>query len=201
MKKILIIIALVTLGLSSSCENDETLNSNFKITKYAVFEYKPEFAVPLGGTFTPAAVARIDGKVIPFEVVGDVDTNIVGVYDVRYVAVNEDGFKAEAVQKVIVHDPAIIGTDVSGNIFDINRPARTGVINLVEGTKSIFYCTDFAFGGVFPMYFQMNGNSISEIKQNYGFDVSNVDLTYDADTKLFSTIVNPQGFSYTFGYK
>ncbi len=200
MKKILIFLAIISFTIIS-CEKDESLNSNYKITKYAVFEYDPVFVTALGGAFTPAAVAKIEGKVVPFKVEGTVNTSVAGIYDVTYVAVNEDGFKAEAIQKVIVHNPAIVGTDVSGAIVDVNRPARTGVITLVPGTTSIFYCTDFAFAGVFPMYFQMNGDTISEISQVYESGVTSVDLTYDPVTRRFTTTVNPQGFGYTFKYQ
>ncbi len=201
MKKILIFLAIISFTIIS-CDKDESLNSNYKITKYAVFEFNPEIKVAVGGpAFTPAAVAKIDGAVIPFQVIGNVNTAVVGIYDVTYRAINEDGYPAEAVQKVIVYDPSATGLDVSGLIVDATRPARKGVITKVEGTNNIFFCTDFGLGGLFPMYFAMNGNNIVEISQVYPAGCTSVDLTYDPVTMRFTTFLNGPGLGYGYTFK
>ena len=158
--------------------------------------------VPLNGTYEPDGIATENGEEIPITIDGaeDVNVNQVGIYNVTYTATNVDGFQGNASQTVIVHDPSIVGTDVSGNIRDKNNNARKGVITLVEGTTSIFYCTDFGFAGSFPVYFQMNGDIISEIPQSYINSVTSVALTYDPNLLLFTTLISPYGFSYTFEY-
>ena len=201
MRRIYIYITcLMTAFVFISCDVESTDNVSF-VTDYAVFEYENLVVVPLGGTFTPSAIAAEGDAQLPVSVTESVNTNAVGIYDVSYAATNSDGFEASAFQTVVVHDPNIVGTDVSGAIQDIGRPERTGVISLVEGTTSIFYCTDFGFSGSFPMYFQMDGDVISEIPQNYIFGVESVDLTYDPVAQQFTTLINPQGFDYTFEYQ
>ncbi len=182
-----------------SCTEEAPIES--EITFFPTFEYENIVAVAVGDSFTPQAIATADGTELEVKISGSVDTNTIGIYNITYSATNSDGFDGVASQVVVVHDPAIVGTDVSGNIEDIGRPARTGIISLVTGTTSIFFVTDFAFGGTFPMYFQMNGDVISEINQVYPFGASSVDLTYDPSTNMFTTFVNPFGFGYTFQYQ
>jgi hypothetical protein len=155
----------------------------------------------VGGTFSPAATASENGVDLPVTTTESVNTNIVGIYDVAYSAANSDGFVASAFQTVVVHDPSIVGTDVTGNIQDANNPARTGVISLIEGTTSIFLSSDFGFGGTFPVYFQMDGDVISEIPQTYVFGATSVALTYDPGAMIFTTSIQPYGFDYTFEYQ
>lgn len=191
-------ILLLTIAFSSCSEADPIESS---ITYFPTFVYDDFSVVELGGSFTPTASATEGGEDITVNISGSVDTNTVGVYIITYSATNSDGFDGTVNQTVVVHDPSIIGTDISGAIEDTGRPERTGIISLVEGTTSIFYVTDFAFGGTFPMYFQMNGDVISEISQVYAFAVTSVDLTYDPISKIFTTFVNPYGFDYTFQYQ
>ncbi|WP_274473809.1 immunoglobulin-like domain-containing protein [Mangrovimonas aestuarii] len=201
MKNFYKIVFLFAVVISfSACQTDDSEDVSF-VTEYAVFEYEPEIVLELGSTFEPSAVATQGGTPLEVIVSGDVDTNTVGVYDVAYSAVNSDGFEASAFQKVVVHDPSIVGTDVSGNIVDANNGSRTGIITLVEGTTSIFYCTDFGFAGNFPMYFQMDGDVISEIPQVYPFGATSVELTYSPATQTFTTLIAPYGFGYTFVYQ
>lgn len=199
MKKIFITLFFISGLLFVSCDNEDTANVS-SVTNYATFRYEPVIVIPLGGTYTQDVAATEDGKELKLIVEGSVNTNKVGVYKMTFSATNSDGFNAFVIQEVVVHDPSIVGTDVSGNIRDKNNNARTGVISLVKGTKSIFYCTDFGFSGSFPVYFQMNGNTISEIPQSYINDVDNVDLTYDPISKQFTTSIHPQDFGYTFEY-
>jgi len=184
----------------TACDVESTGDVSF-VTNYAVFDFESVVVIPLGGTFSPSATASEDGTDLPVTTTESVNTNIVGIYDVTYSATNSDGFEASAFQTVVVHDPSIIGTDVSGAIQDVGRPERTGVITLVEGTTSIFHASDFGFGGTFPMYFQMDGDVISEIPQNYIFGVESVDLGYDPVAMQFTTLMNPQGFDYVFEYQ
>lgn len=198
-KKISYLGILAILFAFVSCsDNEEPIGS--RITNYAIFEYDQLVVVPVGGTFTPNAIAREGGAEIPVTSSGTVDTNTVGVYTVTYSATNADGFDATATQTVVVHDPAIVGTDVSGNVWDKNNHTRTATISLVPGTTSIFYTTDFGFAGLFPLYFQMDGNTISDIPQTYPLSQSSVALGYNPVTQEFTINIQPAGFSYTFEY-
>lgn len=199
MKKI--ILTLFTLSfVLVSCE-DETVRDISGITNYAVFDYEPLVVIPIGGSFTPTASATEDGEQLEVAMDGSVDTNTVGAYTYVYSSTNSDGFDATATQTIIVHDPNIIGTDVSGRIQDKNNTARKGTISLVPGTTSIFYASDFGFSGVFPIYFQMDGDTISQINQVYPLNATDAPLQYDPTTNEFSVgPIQPSGFSYTFEY-
>lgn len=193
-----LLILPILFGILISCSEEAPVES--KVTNYAIFNFPEIIAVAKGSTYTPTGTATEGGEEVTVDVSHSVNTNVVGVYEVIYEAENSDGFTASAVQTVVVHDPVIVGSDVTGCFYDTTRPARTGCITLVPGTTSIFYATDFGFGGIFPMYFQMNGDVISDIPQPYLFGVSRVDLTYDPVTRRFTTLMNPQGFAYTFAY-
>lgn len=201
MKKIISTILVAFTFLLVSCESDTTADVS-RVTNYPVFTFDETVTVPLGGVYNPNVVVTEGDQEIAYTVAGDddVDVNQVGVYTVTYSATNVDGFTANAVQTVIVHDPTIVGTNVSGNIRDAGNNARTGVISLVPGTTSIFLASDFGFAGAFPVYFQMNGDVISDIHQPYINGVSNVDLTYNPITNRFTILIHPQGFGYTFEY-
>ncbi len=194
------VVSLVfSILLFISCNEESPIVS--ELTFFPTFEYDEIVTVAVGTSFTPNATATADGSALDVNVSGTVDVNTIGIYNITYSATNADGFDGTAAQVVVVHNPSTLGTNVSGDIEDVNRPARTGVISLVPGTTSIFHVTDFAFGGTFPMYFQMDGDVISEIPQVYPFGATSVDLTYDPITKMFTTFVNPYGFGYTFQYQ
>ena len=182
-----------------SCIEEDPITST--ITNFPTFEYEDMVVIEVGSSYTPVAKAFEGDTEIDINTSGSVDTNTVGIYEYTFSATNSDGYDGNVVQTVVVHNPNIVGTDVSGEIEDVNRPTRDGVISLVEGTTSIFYASDFGFSGTFPVYFQMDGDVISEIPQNYINGVSSVDLTYDPVQKIFTTLINPQGFGYTFQYK
>ena len=200
MKKIF--LSLIAIIIFTSCDDNDTADVS-SVTAYATFDYKPTVAIALGGTYDPNTVtATEDGNPLEVGISGaeDVDTNTVGAYKVIFSATNSDGYAATVTQTVVVHDPSIIGTDVSGRIRDKATPSRIGTITLVEGTTSIFFASDFGFAGTFPVYFQMNGDVISEISQSYINDVTSLDLSYNPVTKEFSVFINPVAFQYTFQY-
>lgn len=201
MKKIFILILCVSTGLLFTSCDAESTDGVSKITEYANIEFEPVVTIALGDTYTPTPSAEAGGVEIPVTINGDVDTNTVGVYYVVFSATNADGFDATATQVVVVHNPSIVGTDVSGKIVDAGNATRTGEITLIKGTTSIFLASDFGYGGTFPVYFQMDGDIISEIPQPYVFGATSVALTYNPITKIFTTLISPDGFGYTFKYQ
>lgn len=202
MKKIIIATFIFTAALFTftACNDDNETENVSRVTNYPVFEYEPMIVLALGETFEPAAIATEGGAEIPVTTTGTVNTAAVGVYVVTYTATNVDGFSANASQTVIVHDPAVVGTDVSGMVWDKNNHTRTSTIELVPGTTSIFYASDFGFAGAFPIYFQMNGDTISTIPQTYPLAQSSISLTYNPGNQEFGITIQPAGFSYTFEY-
>ncbi len=194
--KFIKVISLVfSIALFVSCSEENPIEST--LTSFPTFEVESVVVVALDGAFTPGAKATEGGKELSVAISGSADTSTVGVYDITYSATNSDGFDGSVSQKVIVHDPSIVGTDVSGAIADLNRPARTGVISLVEGTTSIFFVTDFAYGGTFPVYFQMDGDAISDIPQAYVFGNDHIDLTYDSGALTFTVYIPEIDFLYS----
>ena len=194
--KLFSVLAILVLG---SCTEESPIEST--ITYFPTFEYESLVVVEVGSSYTPSVKAFEGDTEIDVTISGTFDTSQVGVYNLSFSATNSDGYPGTAGQTIVVHNPSIIGTDVSGEIIDANNSTRDGVITLVEGTTSIFLASDFGFGGTFPVYFQMDGDVISEIPQNYVFSATSVDLTYDPVGKIFTTLIHPYGFGYTFKYK
>lgn len=192
------IISILILGLAA-CKKGDSYDLS-KVTVFAEFEYEADVVVPLNGTFTPNATAKEGDKTLDVTTTGSVDASTVGVYTVTYSATNSEGYDGTATQTVVVHDPSLTGTDVSGNINDMNRTERTAVISLVEGTNNIYYCTDMAFGGVFPLYFQMVGDEMQIINQPFIFGVTEVTGEYDPATRTFHILIVDYGFAYDFEY-
>ena len=192
------VILSLLLGFSSCDKETEGISTK---TTYATIEFDDFVVVSTGGDFTPAAVAMEGATEVNVEISGSVDVNTVGVYTITYSAVNSDGYKASSSQTVVVHNPAGTGRDVTGEIQDKNRTERTGVISLIEGTSNVYYCTDFAFGGTFPLYFEMNGDVMNVIPQPFKFGATGVDASYNAGDNEFSITVNPYDYSYNFQYK
>lgn len=198
MKLKYLIFSILIVGLASCKKGDSYDVSN--VTTFASFEYEPEVILEVGDAFTPSAVAIEGDKTLDVAISGSADVNTVGVYDIVYAATNSDGYDGTVSQTVIVFDPLLTGTDVSGNINDIGRPERTGIISKIEGTTNIFYCTDMGFGGAFPIYFQMIGDVMDVIPQSFIFGATTVNGTYDAVAKTFHIEILPQGFTYDFEY-
>lgn len=200
MKKILLYSFLLTIlvGAVSCDEESEDIST---VTTYATIEFDEFVVLSLGEAFTPSATAFEGETEVDVLVSGSIDVNTIGVYVIDYSAVNSDGFSAASSQTVIVYDPSVIPTDVTGAIQDKGRNERKATITLVDGTTNIFFCTDFAFGGTFPMYFTMDGDTMIVIPQSFVFGVTSVDATYDPAAKEYAIVVNPQGFAYNFEYQ
>lgn len=197
-----IFLVAVTLFLLS-CEKEGDSYNISQETIFPSFEYERVVPLVIGEAYTPGAEVKEGETVLEYDISGTFDNTTPGIYPITYSAVNSDGYPSSVTQIVAVYDPAIIPTDVSGNIVDLNNASRTATISLVEGTTNIFFGSDMGFGGVFPLYFQMNGDVASVVNQEFppAFGVESVDLSYDPIARTFSVLINPQGFAYTFGYR
>jgi len=116
---VFVILAIV------SCTEEDPIEST--ITNFPTFDFQPLVVIEIGDSFTPGATAMEGENEIDVVISGTVNANQVGVYNVSYSATNSDGYDGSASQVVIVHDPSIVGTDVSGDIYDTNTPTRTGI--------------------------------------------------------------------------
>jgi hypothetical protein len=195
-------MALLFAALTS-CESEGDSIGISTLTKFPTFEFPngTTSVITTGTTFTPSVVVKEGDKELTPVISTSLNVNVPGIYNVGYTAINSDGYPGTASQQVIVYNPAIIPTDVRGNIVDANNAARKGTITLVPGTTNLFLGSDMAFGGVFPLYFQMDGNTMTVIPQSFVFGVTSVDATYNPVTKRFTVLVHPQEFAYTFKYE
>lgn len=188
--------------ISFACEDGDSVDIS-TTTFFPTFELVDGESVVIetGEGFVPDAIVTEGETELEPTIDSNVDDEVPGVYTVVYSAVNSDGYAGTASQQVIVYDPAIIPTDVTGNIVDVNNSSRKATITLVPGTTNIFYGSDMGFAGVFPLYFEMNGDVMTVVPQTFALGQSSVEASYDPVTKRFSVLIQPAGFAYTFKYE
>ncbi len=143
----IIIIAIVSQIAFTGCRDLDTENVS-KITYYPTITLNGDQwnRVTKGGTWTdPGVVAKEGDNTIDAAVSGDaVDTNTPGVYVIKYIATNKDGFSLTAYRYVGVIDPAVEGIDISGKY---RRDAGAQGLSTVTKIKENLYTTD-NIGGV-----------------------------------------------------
>lgn len=193
-------IGIVSLSMISiACEDGDSYGVS-TVTYFPTFELVAGESVVIekGEDFTPEAIVTEGETVLTPTISSNVNKNVPGIYNVVYSAVNSDGYAGTASQEVVVYDPAIVATDVRGTIVDTNNSSRTGTVTLVPGTTNLFLGSDMGFAGVFPLYFQMDGDVMTVIPQTFELGQSSVEGSYDPSTKRFSVTIHPAEFSYTF---
>lgn len=193
---------LLTAFIWISCEKEGDSYNISEETFFPSIEFEQDVVIEVGEEFTPGAVVKEGENVLDYSIAGSVDNTTPGVYTINYSAVNSDGYANSSSQTVVVYDPSIVATDVSGTFYDTNNPSRTGEVSLVEGTTNIFYATDVGFAGAFPLYFQMNGDVPTVVPQEFasGFGVESVEFSYDPAARTITVLILPQEFGYTFQY-
>ncbi len=146
MKKYIIVIAVFAL-LFTACEKKETEGVSTE-TVFATFTMNgdPYSSIVVGETFTdPGATAKEGETDLEVAVKGTVDASKVGVYDIVYSAVNQDGFPGSVTRTVAVLPSAEQdGVDISGkykNNGSFNYTAE--MVKLAPG----FYKVDNVWGG------------------------------------------------------
>lgn len=199
--KFWIAISIVSLSIvSTACDPEGDSYGVSTVTYFPSFELVDgeTVVVELGDEFVPNAIVKEGENQLEPTIDSNVDTDEPGIYNVNYSAVNSDGYAGVKTQKVVVYDPSIVATDVTGDIVDVNNANRTGTITLVPGTTNIFLGSDMAFLGVFPLYFQMDGDVMTVIPQTFAQGQTGAVVSYDPGTKRFTVKVIPAGFTYTF---
>lgn len=164
MKKYIIYSFLFTISLFGlvSCEKDSSMDDS-RLTYYVAFALKGD-AIMLVTVNTPyvdpGVTATLNGAdaASRVKVTGDVvNPNTIGLYNVTYSAVNDDGFKTSVTRKVIVCNPAVT-TDISGTYTTVSptHRLRAGAtvnysgydITVTKIAPGFFYVSDF-FGGYY----------------------------------------------------
>ena len=120
MKKIyLYAIALLMSSVAfTSCNDDNDQLTDSRITYYVVLEMQGDdfVVVPKGSVYEDAGCkATLAGEDASSRLVvnNEVDVNTVGLYEVTYSAVNDDGFAISESRQVLVYDPEA-KVDLSG---------------------------------------------------------------------------------------
>lgn len=140
-----------------SCEKPITTDDPSFITYYVEIKLKGTeiMTVPLGSNFVdPGWIATennidVSDKV---SVVGEVNTNKLGLYNLTYIVKNKDGFPSSTIRKVIVYDPNAPDIDISG-IYK-SKVVRTNnnetyedlPITITKIAPGFFYISDFLGG-------------------------------------------------------
>jgi hypothetical protein len=199
--KFCIAIGIVSLStIFFSCESEGDSVGISTVTYFPSFEIVDGESVVIetGDDFVPDAIVMEGENELEPTIDTNLDKEVPGIYSVVYSAVNSDGYAGSATQEVVVYDPAIVATDVTGNIVDVANANRKGTVTLVPGTTNIFLGSDMGFGGVFPLYFEMNGDEMTVIPQTFALDATSVEASYDPATKRFSVRIFPYDFAYNF---
>lgn len=127
MKKIYYLFSLLILtGFFVSCEKESENLS--RVTHYVEFELEgtETVAVPVGGTYNEPGYVAMEGEddvTESVQVTDNINTGEIGIYEVNYSAVNQDGFSSAASRTVVVYDPAAPADDLSGTYS--TRTVRT----------------------------------------------------------------------------
>lgn len=146
MKKLVLLSLplLMFASLFQSCKT-ETLGVT-RVTTYPTIEIIGDdlIIIEVGDAFTDeGAVAFIGETLVEFQTVGVVNTNQAGFYNIRYVAVNDEGFSIAAVRTVIVYES---GT-VSGLYNGTRQPQNLGGLVLVYNVGGDNYFITDLLGG------------------------------------------------------
>lgn len=161
MKKILYLLSVIfLLGSVVSCEKESEGLS--RITHYAeiTLEGPSTVVVPLGSEYEEPGYTAIEGETDVTDQV-DVETNLdvneAGVYEVRYIAVNDDGFASTESRTVLVYDttPSIISSGIHTIAEGSHRIWFEGgakvdfsgyEIVILQTEPGVFYISDFMGG-------------------------------------------------------
>lgn len=122
MKKLQYIFYATLLLIGYGCERELESDGVSRVTTYAVITLNGDAASTImkGGTFTdPGVVAKIGSEDVTAQVKveGTVNPTTPGVYTIKYIIINPDGFPASISRFVGVIDPAVTGMDLTGTYF------------------------------------------------------------------------------------
>lgn len=143
------IIFLLSLAVLSGCkkENDfdyalDTVGSS-RVTYFPLLTVKGAafVAVPVGTAFVEPGVSAKEGtSTIPVTTTGTVNSNVAGVYQLNYSAVNKDGFPATGSRTVAVYatDAIAAANDFSGNYARSTNASVSTWTKIAPGVYTVF---------------------------------------------------------------
>ena len=160
MRKSIILILLIA-AITYSCKKDPDVVSTVVNVTYPSIELiGPEYVlVPVGGTYVEQGATLTDditGAVTTLTepTSSELDLNTPGLYAIRYVAANANGFRTEVIRGVLVLNytpPA--GLDPNFDISGDYLRAATGVVSKVIKLDNGLYIMDHVGGSTpVPVY-------------------------------------------------
>ena len=201
----LIAILFLSMVVFSCKKNDFDYQEGYigvsKVTNYASFDMKGEtyVVVPKGSTYTePGVTAKEGDKELAVKTTGTVNTNVAGVYNLSYSAVNADGFAASTDRTVIVSDvsPAAAAVDLSGNYARTSNGSVSTWTRLAPGVYSVFNPGGAPGTNVTVIVFHLDANTIDFPQQiaSDGGSFSGTSETFNPATKTYSWAVVNGGY-------
>ncbi len=146
MKKNLIYMALMAAFAFTSCSEEPAAVSETVKVQYPVITLigAGYVSIPLGGSFTDSFAEAFDtftGKTSIVATLDSLNTNVPGMYPLKYIATNKYGFKSEAVRWVAVTNVPST-EDIGGNYKRTNGCPVT----ITKVANGIYKCDNM--GGV-----------------------------------------------------
>lgn len=131
-----IIPFMLVLLLFHACKKDETTGGGTHITTYPVLTITGDAyqSMVVGGKYTEAGVTAKEGdKPLEVKIAGSVNTAKEGIYELKYSAINSDGFPGSISRYVAVLSAAPKG-DLSGNYsYQANAAYSSTMTKLAPG--------------------------------------------------------------------
>lgn len=201
MKKIALLIILVSSFIFSSCEKEDSLGVS-RVTTYPTIELKGDVAstILVGGTFTEPGYIAMEGTTDitkNLKVTGTVDPSKAGVYTLTYTVANKDGFTLSARRYIGVITPEAAAMDISGS-YQRNAGAK-GIATVTKTAFPGLYINDnpggIAAAGIDIYMFQTDVNVVSAPSQNSSVgEFACTDGVYDGTNKLFKWVCVNGGY-------
>ncbi|CAM4196435.1 protein of unknown function [Pedobacter westerhofensis] len=208
MKKYIAIFGLAILGLTfSSCEKEPSFNypdgtvGISKVTNYPILTLKGDkrIIIAKGAAFNDPGVTALEGtNALTPVVTGAPDVATAGLYTVRYVATNKDGFTASITRQVLVYDPAssAAANDLSGNYARNTNGSVAVWTKIAPCFYSVFNPGGAPGTDLTVVIFNSTGSTIKIPVQESsdGTTTSSASETYNLTTKTYSMIIVNPGY-------
>lgn len=198
MKRYFYILAAFVIFLSS-CEKDtegvskETAFANFEMTGDPIMFIKP------GASFTdPGVKATENGTSLEVKSTGSVNTNVAGVYQIDYAAVNSDGYPGTTSRQVVVFEatPDVAEVDLSGNYARNTNGSVAVFTKIAPGVYSVSNPGGAPGTNLVVIAFQTSLTTVAIPEQvsNDGSITSSTGNAYDPGTKTLVWVIRNPGY-------
>ncbi len=215
MKNIIYSLFVCFAFICISCDDDSTKDMS-QITYFVDLEIEGDVDLfwPKGTSFVdPGYTAFLNGEDIHNDVVitGSVNSDEAGIYNLKYAAVNDDGFTKELYRTVYVYDPTespIVSTIYAGSKDNYRSHATVGTtpygnsypVVIFQTEPGVFYVSDFFSGyydkragygsayamtGTFKLKEDNTLEAVSSHIDGWGDSIDGLTGKYDPDTESF----------------